>query len=61
VVAYDLKVENGKNTLHLTRTLRVDFMYLETKYYSALRDFFEVVRTADEAQIVLQPGSTASN
>ncbi len=61
VVAYDLKVENGKSTLHLTRTLRVDFMYLETKYYTALRNFFDVVRTGDEAQIVLQPGSTASN
>lgn len=62
VVAYSLKVENGKNTLHLTRKLNVDFMILDPKYYPALRNFFQVVRTGDEEQIVLQPGSaTASN
>jgi hypothetical protein len=62
VVGYSLKVENGKNTLHLTRKLIVDFMMLDPKYYPALRNFFQVVRTGDEEQIVLQPGSaTASN
>jgi Domain of Unknown Function with PDB structure (DUF3857) len=62
VVAYSLKVENGKNTLHLTRMLNVDFLMLEPKYYPALRNFFQVVRTGDEEQIVLQPGAaTASN
>ena len=62
VVGYYLKVENGKNTLHLTRKLKVDFMILDSKYYGALRDFFQAVRSADEDQIVLQPGSaTASN
>jgi hypothetical protein len=61
VITYSLKVENGKDTLHLTRSLKVEFMYLETKYYTALRDFFEVVRTGDEQQIVLQPGATARN
>jgi hypothetical protein len=61
-VGYSLKVENGKNTLHLTRKLIVDFMMLDPKYYPALRNFFQVVRTGDEEQIVLQPGSaTASN
>jgi hypothetical protein len=60
-VAYSLKVENGKDTLHLTRTLKVEFMYLDAKYYTALRNFFDVVRTGDEEQIVLQPGSIASN
>ena len=62
VVAYSMKVENGKNTLHLTRKLTVDFMILDPKYYGALRNFFEVVRTGDEEQIVLQPGvASASN
>jgi len=62
VVSYDLKVENDKNSLHLTRKLAIDFMLLDPKYYGALRSFFEVVRTADEEQIVLQPSmSSASN
>jgi hypothetical protein len=62
LVAYTLKVENGKDALHLTRKLRVDVLLLEQKYYTALRTFFQAVRTADEEQIVLQPGAaTASN
>jgi len=61
VVGYSLKVENGKNTLHLTRKLRVDFMLLDSKYYPALRAFFQGVRSADEQQIVLRPGSAAAS
>jgi hypothetical protein len=62
LVGYSLKVENGKNVLQLTRKLKVDFLILEQKYYPALRLFFQAVRTADEQQIVLQPGTaTASN
>jgi hypothetical protein len=62
VVAYNLKVENDHNTLHLTRKLTMDFLLLDTKYYSALRTFFQLVRTGDDQQIVLLPGaSSASN
>jgi hypothetical protein len=62
VVAYDLKVEKGANSLHLTRKVKVDVLLLETKYYPALRSFFQVVRTGDEEQVVLQPGTAnASN
>ena len=62
LIAYTLKIENGKDTMHLTRKLKIDFLMLEPKYYSALRTFFQAVRTADEEQIVLQPGAaTASN
>jgi len=61
IIAYSLKVENGKGTLHLSRTLNVDFLTLEAKYYPALRNFFQVVRTADEHQIVLQPGAAAAS
>ncbi len=62
VVSYSLKVEGGKEALHLTRKVRVDFLMLETKYYPALRNFFQSVRNGDEEQIVLQPESaTASN
>jgi len=62
VVGYALKVEGGKDTLHLTRKLRVDFTIMDPKYYPALRSFFQSVRSTDEEQIVLQPGTaTASN
>jgi hypothetical protein len=60
VVVYSLKVENGKDTLHLTRKLSVDMVLVEPKYYPALRNFFQVVRTGDEEQIVLQPGVAAA-
>ena len=56
IVVYSLKVENNKNVLHLTRKLNVDFLLIEAKYYPALRNFFQVVRTGDEEQAVLQPG-----
>jgi hypothetical protein len=59
---YSLKAETSNGTLHLTRKLNIDMMFLQQKYYPALRAFFQTVRTGDEEQIVLQPGSaTASN
>ncbi|HWC15788.1 MAG TPA: DUF3857 domain-containing protein [Terriglobales bacterium] len=62
LVLYTLKAENDKNTLHLSRKLKVDLLLLEPKYYAALRNFFQVVRSGDEEQIVLQPaGASASN
>jgi len=34
-------------------------MLLDVKYYPALRTFFESVRSADDQQILLQPGALA--
>jgi hypothetical protein len=56
VIRYTVKVEPGPGSLRLTRVLSVDFTMLELKYYPALRNFFEVVRSGDGQQIVLQPG-----
>jgi hypothetical protein len=61
IVTYGIKVENGKDTLHLTRNLTVDFLLLDSKYYGALRNFFQAVRTGDEQQIVLQPGAASAS
>jgi hypothetical protein len=62
VVRYVLKAENDKSTVHLNRQLNVDLLLLEPKYYPALRNFFQLVRTGDEEQVVLQPiGARASN
>jgi hypothetical protein len=62
VVSYTLKVENGKENLHLVRKLKADFMLLDAKYYPTLRNFYESVRNGDEGQIVLQsPEASANN
>jgi Domain of Unknown Function with PDB structure (DUF3857) len=55
IVAYSLQVGRDGEALHLTRKLTWNFLLLETKYYPALRNFFQTVRTADDQQIVLQP------
>ena len=62
IITYTMQAENNKGTLHLSRILNVDIMLLDAKYYPALRNFFQVVRTADEQQVILQPaGTNASN
>jgi len=62
VVVYALNVEQNAGTLRLTRKLTVDILMLEQKYYPALREFFQVVRSGDGQQIILQPGEIhASN
>ena len=61
VVLYNLKAEKDGSSLHLTRKLTVDMLILDVKYYAALRNFFQVVRTGDEEQIVLQPASASAN
>jgi Domain of Unknown Function with PDB structure (DUF3857) len=61
VVVYDLSIEKDTSSIHLTRKLTVDLLMLESKYYPALRNFFQVVRTGDEEQIVLQPGAASAS
>jgi hypothetical protein len=56
-VMYTVKSENNKGSLHLSRTLRVDLLLLDKDKYSILRQFFQLVRTGDEQQVVLQPSS----
>jgi hypothetical protein len=60
VLGYDLKAEKGDKSLHLTRKITVNVLLLETKYYGAVRRFFQDVRTGDEEQIVLQPGAASA-
>ncbi len=61
VVLYSLKAENDKGTLRLTRKLNLNISLLDTKYYPALRNFFQVVRTGDDEQLVLQPAGTKAS
>jgi len=58
--AYQLKVEDRGGSLHLTRALRSDLVMVPKANYPALRAFFQVVRTSDEEQVVLQPGATVT-
>jgi hypothetical protein len=61
-VLYALKAEDQKSTLHLSRTVRLDMMFVDQKYYPGIRVFFQLVRTGDEQQVILQPGGArASN
>lgn len=59
--AYVMKVEEQKGVLRLTRTLRSDLMMVPKDNYGALRVFFQAVRTGDEEQVVLQPGSASAS
>jgi hypothetical protein len=62
LVAYTLGVSNDKGSLHLERHLRFGITMLEQKYYGALRNFYQSVRSGDDQQIVLQPlGTSAGN
>jgi Domain of Unknown Function with PDB structure (DUF3857)/Transglutaminase-like superfamily len=60
VITYSLKAENNKSSVRITRKLNMDILLLEQKYYPALRNFFQLVRTTDEEQILVQPGDTAT-
>jgi hypothetical protein len=60
VLVYSLKAENDKGTLHLECHLKSSLTILEQKYYNALRNFYQSVRSADEQQIVLQPLGVSS-
>ena len=58
--AYTMKSEDNSGSLHLTRLLRSDLVMVPPNSYGALRSFFQVVRTGDEEQVVLQPGSSSA-
>lgn len=57
---YNLKVENTKDTLHLTRRMTMDLVLVDQKLYPTLRSFFQGIRNGDDQQIVLQPGTSAA-
>jgi hypothetical protein len=54
-VAYTVKAEDNQGVLHLSRTLRNELVWLDKAKYGVLRNFFQLVRTGDEQQVVLQP------
>jgi hypothetical protein len=61
IVAYSLTMTNDNGSLRLDRGMSVDFLLLDRQYYSALRTFFQEVKTSDDQQIVVQPRTTAAS
>ncbi len=60
-VQYTFKAESNNGSLHFKRTLRSDLYLVPADKYSVLRTFYQLVRSGDEQQIVLQPGTTSAD
>lgn len=56
-ILYALKGDNANGVLHLARSLNVEIIIVVAQNYGILRNIFQLVRTADEEQVILQPGS----
>jgi len=61
IITYSMKADNESGKLHVTRSLDVNFVMLQTQYYPALRNFLQQVKTSDEQQVVLQQGTSAAS
>jgi hypothetical protein len=59
-VEYTLKVENKGNAVHVHRMLRCEVVMVAKENYPILRSFYQVVKSEDEQQVVLQPGGAAA-
>ena len=59
-ITYALEAKNDNGTLHLSRVLNVDVVWLPLNTYANLRKIFQVVRTGDEQQVVLLPGGSVA-
>ena len=57
---YSLKADGQKDKVHVQRMLRFDLMMVPKEQYPVLRSFFSSVRTQDDQQIVLQPGTASA-
>ncbi len=57
-ITYTLEAKNDKGTLHLNRALNVNILMLPAQNYATLRKIFQIVRTDDEEQVILQPSTT---
>lgn len=61
IVSYSLKADQEKGKVHWSRTLDVNFVYIDKKYYTALRNYFQQVKSADDQQVILEPGSSRAS
>jgi hypothetical protein len=62
VVTYTLTAKDDNGKLHLSRSVAVSFILLDSKYYSALRRYFQQIKATDDEQVVVEPAAAnASN
>ncbi|HKI00103.1 MAG TPA: DUF3857 domain-containing protein [Candidatus Sulfotelmatobacter sp.] len=61
LIVYNLKVENSGGKVRVVRKLNLDILFLPADKYPALQNFFQLVRTGDEEQILLQPGAASAS
>lgn len=59
-MAYTMNVQSKNGKLSVSRSFRSDLIFLDKKFYGTLRSFFQIVRTGDEQQALLQPGAQAA-
>lgn len=59
-VEYKLTVESSPGKVRIQRQLRSDVVMVGQDNYSILRTFYQLVKTQDEQQVVLQPGGTSA-
>jgi hypothetical protein len=59
-VEFKLEVKNDGNTLHIKRLLRSDVVMVGKENYSILRNFYQLVKSEDEQQVMLLPGGTSA-
>ncbi len=57
---YIFKVDKKPGSIQVTRIIRSDLTLVPKDLYPTLRNFFQLVKSNDEQQVVLQPGSAAA-
>lgn len=55
-----LSIESTKTGIHISRKLDINVLEIDPKYYTALRSFYQGLRTADEQSAVVVPASAAA-
>jgi hypothetical protein len=59
-VQYTLKLDDKDGNLHIQRTLRSDVVIVAKENYPVLRAFYQLVKSEDEQQVILQPSAAAA-
>ena len=59
-LGYQLKLEDKDGAVHVQRMLRCEVVMVAKENYSILRNFYQLVKTEDEQQVILQPGGTSA-
>jgi len=59
-LGYKLTLEKKDGVVHVQRMLRCEVVMIAKENYSILRNFYQLVKTEDEQQVILQPGGTSA-